>query len=263
MSQFCFALNTLLALLIMRLFGAFGRSAKFAAEHIMQDGSGEAWNQEQIPFKIAEGVLGWNLPMDVVGAGVYGGIAKRNDAGALIPGFEWPENNANWEQGPHCRIAPSKGTKSPFLDFTKYTQQNRGYSAISNVVTSGDVTKLRAVFSSLGADQNKRRGLANLVMAGGARPLHMAGMTRGGNPAAVVETLLDEGADPNAFDCYAMTPLDRMQSNGVATQTLVRAGGHRGTMKTGDVPDWSDEQYVYAGGFGDYLEGITNASREL
>jgi hypothetical protein len=247
----------------MRIFGSFARAAQFSADHIMQDGSGGAWNEEQIPFKIAEGVLGWNLPMDVVGAGVYGGIAKRNQNGALMLGFEWPENNGNWDQGPHCRIAPSKGTKSPFLDFTKYTQQNRGYAGISNIVTSGDVKGLRAVFDALGSDSDKRRRLANLVMAGGARPLHMAGMTRGGNPAAVVEILLEEGADPNAFDCYAMTPLDRMQSNGVASQALQKAGGRRGTMRTNDVPDWSDEQYVYEGGIGEFADGVANVSREL
>jgi len=229
---------------------------------IMQDGSGGAWNQEQIPFKVAEGVLGWNLPMDVVGAGVYGGIAKRNPNGALVLGFEWPENNGNWDEGPHCRIAPHKGAKSPFLDFTRYTAQNRGYARISNLVTSGDVSRLRAEFNALGADREKRRRLANLVLAGGARPLHMAGMTPGGFPASVVEVLLNEGADPNALDCYAMTPLDRMQSNGVASQTLVKAGGHRGTMKTRDVPDWSDEQFTYDGGLGEYVDGSTNQSRE-
>merc|ERR1719409_2691787 len=114
------------------------RRASFAAEHIMQDGSGGPWNGEQIPFKIAEGVLGWNLPMDVVGAGVYGGIAKRSESGALLLGYEWPENNGNWGQGPHCRIAPNNGEKSPFLDFTKFTSNNRGYAAISNMVTAGD-----------------------------------------------------------------------------------------------------------------------------
>merc|ERR1712187_201915 len=97
-------------------------------------------------------------------------------------------------------------------------------------------------------DRDKRQRLANLVMAGGARPLHMAGMTRGGNPAAIVDLLLNEGADPNSFDCYAMTPLDRMQSNGVASQTLHSAGGHQGTMRTSDVPDWNNEEFTYTGG---------------
>merc|ERR1719210_1090003 len=227
------------------------RRNSFKPEHIMQDASGGPWNGKQIPFHVAEGMLGWNLPMDVVGAGVYGGIAKRDATGALVLGYEWPENNGDWEQGPHCQIAPQGGKASPFLDFTKFTTKNRGYSAISNLVTSGDVAGLQSLFDLLGADTDKRKRLANLVMAGGARPLHMAGMTRGGNPAQVVQLLLNEGADPNSFDCYAMTPLDRMQSNGVASQTLRSAGGRQGTMKTKDVPDWSNEEFVYAGDIGE------------
>jgi hypothetical protein len=82
---------------------------------------------EQIPFTVAAGVLGWNLPMDVAGAGVYGGIAKRDDTtGALIVGYEWPEINGNWDEGPHCQIASHNEKQSPFLDFTKYTTANRG-----------------------------------------------------------------------------------------------------------------------------------------
>jgi hypothetical protein len=256
----CLALDLVIALFVMR---SFGRAVRVHKNHIMLDGSCGPWNQEQIPFETAEGVLGWNLPMDVVGAGVYGGIAKRNSSGALILGFEWPENNGDWAQGPHCRIAPHRGTKSPYLDFTRYTSQNRGYARISNLVTSGDVSRLRALFNALGTDRDKRRRLANLVMAGGARPLHMAGMTRGGNPAAVVELLLNEGADPNALDCYAMTPLDRMQSNGVASQTLLKAGGRRGTMKTEDVAEWSSEQFSYEGGIGEYLENVRDGRHEM
>lgn len=233
------------------------RASSFDPDHPMQDGSGGVWNGEEIPFKFAEGVLGWNLPADVVGAGVYGGIAKRDETGALVLGYEWPENNANWDEGPHNNIARS-GKQSPFLDFTKYTTKNRGYTEISNLVTGGDVSALQVLFGSLGADTDKRKQLANLVMGGGARPLHMAGMTRGGNPATVVQVLLKEGADPNALDCYAMTPLDRMQSNGVASQTLRAAGGHKGTMKTKDVPEWDSKEdfaYVYAGGIGEYCLG--------
>merc|ERR1712039_931107 len=110
----------------------------------------------------------------------------------------------------------------------------------------------KSLFKSLGEDPDKRKRLANLVMAGGARPLHMAGMTRGGNPAQVVQILLEEGADPNAFDCYAMTPLDRMQSNGVASQTLRQAGGRKGSMKTQDVPDWTRDEFKYHGGVGEH-----------
>merc|ERR1711871_415060 len=232
------------------------RRASFQPDHIMQDGSGGAWNGEHIPFRVAEGILGWNLPQDVVGAGVYGGIAKRDpQTGGLVLGFEWPENNGNWDEGPHCQVAPHAGMKSPHIDFSKFSVHNRGYTTIANMVTAGDTAGLRALFDSLGTDKDKRRRLANVVMAGGARPLHMAGMTRGGNPQAVVHLLLQEGADPNAFDCYAMTPLDRMQSNGVVSQTLRAAGGHQGTVKTSDVPDWSSEEFAYQGGIGEFMSG--------
>ena len=50
------------------------------------------WNMEPVPFLVAL-QIGWNLPMDVVGAGVYGGIVKRDSNGKIIIGDEWPEDN--------------------------------------------------------------------------------------------------------------------------------------------------------------------------
>ena len=91
-------------------------------------------------------------------------------------------------------------------------------------MTSGDPDGVRQLFEHLGADSQKRKSLANLVMAGGARPLHMAGMTSGGNPAEIVRVLISEGADPNAMDNYGMTPLDRMISNKVAASELQQLG---------------------------------------
>jgi hypothetical protein len=184
----------------------------------MLDSSRELWNGEVVARELARSVLGWNPYMDVVGAGVYGGIVKRDPAtGSVLLGHEWPENNADWAYGPHNNVAPHKGLKSPFLDMAQYTQTNRGYAHISNLVTSGDARALQQLFEQLGDDRPKRKSLANLVMAGGARPLHMAGMTRGGNPKEVVRILIGEGADPNAMDAYAMTPLDRMLSNRVSS----------------------------------------------
>jgi hypothetical protein len=46
------------------------------------------WNQQDIPYSIAL-QIGWNLPQDVVGAVVYGGIVKRHSkTGAIIVGDE-------------------------------------------------------------------------------------------------------------------------------------------------------------------------------
>ncbi len=195
------------------------RAGMSASGDSMLDSSGELWNGEVVPRELARSVLGWNPYMDVVGAGVYGGIVKRDPAtGAVLLGHEWPENNADWSYGPHNNVAPHKGLKSPFLDMVQYTRTNRGYAHISNLVTSGDARALQQLFEKLGDDKLKRKSLANLVMAGGARPLHMAGMTHGGDPKEVVRILIGEGAEPNAMDAYAMTPLDRMLSNRVSAQ---------------------------------------------
>ena len=57
------------------------------------------------------------------------------------------------------------------------------------------------------------KALANLVMTGGARPLHMCGMSRGGDASSLVEILIAAGADVNSKDNYELTPMDRLASN--------------------------------------------------
>lgn len=239
-------------LLLSAPFFTMPGSARFHNSHIMEDKSG-LWNGEKVTYGAATGVLGWNPMMDVVGAGVYGGIVKRDaDTGKIALGYEWPENNGDWSQGPHNRVA-RQGKQSPFLDFTRYTSSNRGYAKISNLVTGGDAAGLTRLFNKLGDDKVKRKKLANLVMAGGARPLHMAGMTRGGDPAAIVRILVDEGADPNAMDNYGMTPLDRMISNRVAAGELKSLGGtERGPMTSDVIPAWDSDEFAYQGGIGEW-----------
>merc|ERR1719486_49094 len=82
------------------------------------------WNNEQIPVQVAL-QIGWNLPIDVVGAGVYGGIVKRDANGRVIIGDEWPENNL---APPAHNPVHSTG---PYLDFSKLTSANRGYARIA------------------------------------------------------------------------------------------------------------------------------------
>ncbi len=126
-----------------------------------------SWNAEAIPVAVAL-QIGWNLPMDVVGAGVYGGIVKRDSAsGAIVVGHEWPEDN---------RAPPTHNpihATGPYLDFSKLTVENRGYSHIAQLIMAGRASKLDALLDSI-EDEQKRRRLANLVMTGGARPLHSA-----------------------------------------------------------------------------------------
>ena len=90
------------------------------------------WNKEPVPFLVAL-QIGWNLPMDVVGAGVYGGIVKRDSNGKIIIGDEWPEDN---------RAPPAHNpvhSTGPYLDFSKLTQESRGYTKIATVIMAGKV----------------------------------------------------------------------------------------------------------------------------
>merc|ERR1719313_3316810 len=100
------------------------------------------WNQEPIPFHVAS-EIGWNtagelphmrLPIhvamqqDMVGAGVYGGIVKRDASGKVMVGDEWPEDNMS---GAAHNPVNSTG---PYLDFSKFTGGNRGYATIASII---------------------------------------------------------------------------------------------------------------------------------
>merc|ERR1719330_423218 len=62
------------------------------------------------------------------------------------------------------------------------------------------------------------------ISTGGARPLHVCGMSRTGQLAT--QALIDAGADMNALDTYNYNALHRMASNDLAIggEALVRAG---------------------------------------
>jgi hypothetical protein len=200
------------------------------------------WNQERIPYQVAL-QIGWNLPMDVVGAGVYGGIVKRDANGRIIVGHEWPENN----------LAPPAHNPvhatGPYLDYTKLTSSNRGYSVIARTIqmSRGHASEeLEAMFQRV--PQAERNKLANLVMTGGARPLHMCGMGRGGDTSELISVLLKYGADVNAKDNYELTPMDRLASNSVAGNKFLKsAGGKHGNQLPKGVPQWDSAEFVYSG----------------
>jgi hypothetical protein len=204
------------------------------------DGAMMAWNKEPIPYSVAL-QIGWNLPMDVVGAGVYGGIAKRDSSGRIIEGDEWPENN---------RAPPAHNpvhSRGPYLDFSQLTPENRGYSQIATVIMSGQAGRLEDLLQSV-SDVEQRRRLANLVMAGGARPLHMCGMSRGGDASDLIQLLVAAGADVNAKDNYEYTPMDRLSSNSVrGNQLLRRHGAVPGRQLPRGAPQWDADEFIYAG----------------
>ena len=198
------------------------------------------WNSEKIPVAVALRI-GWNLPAEVVGAGVYGGIVKRSASGAIVIGDEWPENN---------RAPPAHNpvhTTGPYLDYSKFNEQNRGYTHIARLIIEGRPAKLKALFEDI-PSESTRRALANVVMTGGARPLHMCGMSHGGDSSSLIEILIDFGADVNAKDNYELTAVDRLASNHVNGNHILRRHG----AKSGDelprgVPKWDAEDFVYTG----------------
>merc|ERR1712032_1499505 len=188
--------------------------------------------------------IGWNLPIDVVGAGVYGGIVKRDAQGKILVGDEWPEDN----------IAPPAHnpvhSTGPYLDFSKHTRSNRGYSKIALIIQQSrgqGAAELDALFQSIPEEDNRKK-LANLVMTGGARPLHMCGMGRGGDTTEFIKVLIKYGADVNAKDNYEYTPMDRLSSNSVAGNRVLQShGGLRGRQLQPGVPQWDSAEFAYTG----------------
>merc|ERR1719245_2219012 len=179
--------------------------------------------------------------MDVVGAGVYGGFVKRDDMGKIIRGDEWPENNF---KPPAHNPVHSTG---PYLDYDKFTKENRGYTQIARLIQYRGAQELDEFISQL-ENESERKKLANLVMTGGARPLHMCGMGRGGDTPELIQVLLKYGADVNAKDNYEYTAMDRLSSNSVAGNQILKShGGLRGRQLPRGVPQWDSAEFAYTG----------------
>ena len=66
--------------------------------------------------------------------------------------------------------------------------------------------------------------LKDEISTGGARPVHVCGMSRRGELAT--QALVDAGADLNALDTYNYNALHRMASNDlhIGAEVLVKAG---------------------------------------
>mmetsp|Transcript_31105 Transcript_31105/g.51376 ORF Transcript_31105/g.51376 Transcript_31105/m.51376 type:complete len:212 (-) Transcript_31105:62-697(-) len=137
---------------------------------------------------------GFNPYADTVGAGIYGGSVKRDEVGNVLLGQQYQNHNRS---------------KGPVYD-------GNGYSLMSRAIHAGPnmVQKLVSDFPELKEE----------VSTGGARPLHMCGMSRQGQESAQI--LIDAGADIYARDTYGYTALHRMGSNDLAIggEALVKAG---------------------------------------
>lgn len=203
------------------------------------------WNHQQIPAVTAD-QIGWSPDLDIVGPGVYGGPIKRETSGSIAIGDEWPENNRGG-----LAHNPVHAT-GPYLDFSKYEASvqagNDGYTEVANAVLTGTAVALQNFFDGIWCPIRTQK-TANLVMTGGARPLHMCGMGQVAEVAAKIQVLIDQGADVNAQDNYDMTPLDRFASNAVpeALALLQNRSAVSGSELSGASPDWSGDEFTYHG----------------
>ena len=137
---------------------------------------------------------GFDPYADTVGPGIYGGSVKRDEMGEIIIGQQYQNHN---------------NRPGPVYDGT-------GYSLMSRALHAGPekVKEILADFPELKDE----------ISTGGARPLHMCGMSRRGELST--QLLIDVGADIYAVDTYGYTALHRMASNNLANggEALVRAG---------------------------------------
>lgn len=137
---------------------------------------------------------GFDPYADTVGPGIYGGTVKRQPDGRVVIGQQYQNHN------------PRPG---PVYDGT-------GYSLMSRAIHVGP-DKVKEVLQDYPQ-------LVEEISTGGARPLHICGMSRRGQESTQV--LVDAGADLFAQDTYGYTALHRMASNNldVGGAALVQAG---------------------------------------
>lgn len=198
------------------------------------------WNGQQIPVDIAK-LLGWNPLFDSIGAGVYGGIVARDDSGKILIGDEWPNNN----QGGGSAHNPVH-SKGPYLDWSKYSTSNRGFTEIFGAIKADNISKVEELFKAIDAKSDKEK-LANLVMTGGARPLHICGMISNEKTLDIMKVLIKNGADVNAKDNYEWTPMNRAVMFEDGTNLLESHGAKSGDDLPEGAPEWDSDEFDYIG----------------
>lgn len=136
---------------------------------------------------------GFDPYADTVGAGIYGGVVRRNEKGEVVIGRQY--QNHNPRPGP--------------------VYAGGGYAPSTRMLE--DVEHLASLVE-------KYPDLAVDVTTGGAQPLHMCGMSK--RKQLAVKSLVERGADIEALDTYGMTPLHRMASNNLVegARMLLKAG---------------------------------------
>ncbi len=137
---------------------------------------------------------GFDPYADTVGPGIYGGSVQRDRSGNVIIGEQY--QNHNHRPGP--------------------VYDGNGYSLMSKAIHAGE-DKVRSLLKDYPA-------LKEEISTGGARPLHICGMSKKGQLST--QALIDAGADLNALDTYCYNALHRMASNDleIGGEALVKAG---------------------------------------
>ncbi len=137
---------------------------------------------------------GFDPYADTVGPGIYGGSVQRDTNGNVIIGEQY--QNHNHRPGP--------------------VYDGKGYSLMSRAIHMGD-SKVKELLKEY-------PNLKDEISTGGARPLHVCGMSQRGQLATQV--LVDAGADLYALDTYNYNALHRMASNDLhlGAEVLVKAG---------------------------------------
>merc|ERR1719331_488222 len=147
---------------------------------------------------------GFDPYKDTVGPGIYGGIVKRDvHTGEVVIGRQYQDHN------------PRPGPVYAGGGYTPTTVAlHKGSEALEGLL-------------------DKYPHLKDDVSTGGARPLHMCGMSQ--ISQHVTSVLCDRGADVEAMDTYGYRPLHRMASNNLAVgaAALLEAGANPHAMTWG------------------------------
>lgn len=146
---------------------------------------------------------GFDPYADTVGPGIYGGSVKRDSSGNIMIGEQYQNHNHR---------------PGPVYDGT-------GYSLMSRAIHFGP-GKVRDILKD-------HPELREEVSTGGARPLHVCGMS--GKGQLGTQVLIDAGANIYEQDTYGYTALHRMASNNLAIggEALVKAGHDPNTIIEG------------------------------
>ena len=137
---------------------------------------------------------GFDPYADTVGPGIYGGSVKRDESGKIIIGKQYQNHNHR---------------PGPVYDET-------GYSLMSRAIQAGP-EKVKEILQDFNI-------LKDEISTGGARPIHVCGMSRQGQ--LCTQSFIDAGADIHALDTYNYNALHRMASNDleIGAEALVNAG---------------------------------------